>query len=320
MNYIVFDLEWNQSPKGKKYEIKEIPFEIIEIGAIKLNEKLEIIDQFERVIRPQLYKELHFKTQEIITIGASDLKQGDKAYDVMTDFLMWCGTDYIFCTWGSTDLIELQRNIKYFKVENPYNAPFIYYDIQKIFSILHEDGKHRSTLQYASDFLGIQEEEDFHRAINDARYTAKIIRAIDFENGRKRYSIDCYNIPYRRSNEVNATFDTYHKYISRGFRKKEHLMADTEVLSARCYKCGSVCSEIIPWFSTTTKSYYGLFECEQHGLIKGKIRAKLADNGKFYAIKILKMTDEDGAAKIDERRQSTREKRKMRRHREDGLE
>ena len=37
MNYIVFDLEWNQCPDGKEKEIKDMPFEIIEIGAVKLD-------------------------------------------------------------------------------------------------------------------------------------------------------------------------------------------------------------------------------------------------------------------------------------------
>ena len=34
MDYIVFDLEWNQSSDGQEKEIKEIPFEIIVIGKI----------------------------------------------------------------------------------------------------------------------------------------------------------------------------------------------------------------------------------------------------------------------------------------------
>lgn len=38
MNYIVFDLEWNQCPYGKDKE-NQRPFEIIEIGAVKLNGK-----------------------------------------------------------------------------------------------------------------------------------------------------------------------------------------------------------------------------------------------------------------------------------------
>ena len=34
MNYIVLDLEWNQCPYGKEREIRRLPFEIIEIGAV----------------------------------------------------------------------------------------------------------------------------------------------------------------------------------------------------------------------------------------------------------------------------------------------
>ena len=42
MNYIVFDLEWNQNPSGKKTRNDRLPFEIIEIGAVKVKSKKEI--------------------------------------------------------------------------------------------------------------------------------------------------------------------------------------------------------------------------------------------------------------------------------------
>lgn len=49
MNYIVFDLEWNQGIAGKRESShEEIPFEIIEIGAIKLDKRKNIIGQFQR--------------------------------------------------------------------------------------------------------------------------------------------------------------------------------------------------------------------------------------------------------------------------------
>lgn len=316
MNYIVIDLEWNQSPQGKKYEIKEIPFEIIEIGAVKLDKDYNVISEFERVVRPQLYKELHFKTQEIITIEMEELQRGDDFSDVVKDFLKWCGEDYIFCTWGSTDLIELQRNMHFYNVENPFKMPLIFYDVQKFFSILYEDGKSRTALQNAAEFLNIIDGE-FHRAINDARYTAKIIQRIDFERANKNYSIDYYNIPYKRSNEIYINYENYHKYISRGFRQKESLMSDKEVLSTKCYLCGKPCESIVPWFSTNTKVYFGLFNCEEHGYMKGKIRAKYADNGKYFAVKILKLTDEEGAKQIYAKQETTREKRKLKRHKEE---
>ncbi len=39
MEYIVLDLEWNQSNTGKEDAVEKLPFEIIEIGAIKLNKE-----------------------------------------------------------------------------------------------------------------------------------------------------------------------------------------------------------------------------------------------------------------------------------------
>lgn len=54
MQYIVFDLEWNQSPTGRVIANENgsrIPFEIIEIGAVKLDENKNVISSFDRLIR-----------------------------------------------------------------------------------------------------------------------------------------------------------------------------------------------------------------------------------------------------------------------------
>ena len=51
MNYIVMDLEWNQSAKGKQFSEDHFPFEIIQIGAAKVNEKLDIVPLSHRCIQ-----------------------------------------------------------------------------------------------------------------------------------------------------------------------------------------------------------------------------------------------------------------------------
>ena len=53
-NYIVFDLEWNQSIEGKEHSIEHFPFEIIEIGAVKLDEKRNMVSEFHGLITPQV--------------------------------------------------------------------------------------------------------------------------------------------------------------------------------------------------------------------------------------------------------------------------
>ena len=76
MNFIVFDLEWNQSPEGKKYSNRRLPFEIIEIGAVKLNERKETVDTFHRLIKPQVYNWIHNSIREVIHVNYKDLETG----------------------------------------------------------------------------------------------------------------------------------------------------------------------------------------------------------------------------------------------------
>lgn len=315
MNYIVLDLEWNQSPLGKEFENKKLPFEIIEIGAVRLNEQLEETGRFQKIIKPKVYRDLHYKTKQIVNLTMADLKKGEPFTKAMRSFLQWCGEEYIFCTWGNMDLIELQRNMKFFGMGEVYTTPLKFYDIQKFFSLLYEDGKLRRTLHYVVDYLHLEEKLEFHSALNDAIYTAQVIKNIDFEHIKKNYSIDCYNIPGSRKEEIHAVFDTYEKYISMGYETKDELMLDKEVLALECYVCKKKCRKKIRWFSNNNKTYYALGICKEHGYLKGKIRAKQAENGLFYAVKTTKLVDEEGADKVREKQNLLREKRKERRRR-----
>ena len=89
MNYIVFDLEWNQSPGGKRWSNSRLPFEIIEIGAIKLNEEKEIVDSFQRLIKPQVYNWIHDSIHEVIHMNYKDLQKGTLSHRPSRNF--WNG-------------------------------------------------------------------------------------------------------------------------------------------------------------------------------------------------------------------------------------
>ena len=56
MDYIILDLEWNQPLSYNSSAYKSVGgkllFEMIQIGAIKLNDRLEIIDTFNQLIQP----------------------------------------------------------------------------------------------------------------------------------------------------------------------------------------------------------------------------------------------------------------------------
>ena len=134
MNYIVFDLEWNQ---GMNEEIEDdLKFEIIELAAIKLNADLDIIDEFRQVVRPVIYKKLHPIIKDLTGFSEKELKKGISFEECISKFLEWIGTEeYRFCTWATQDLYELQKNMNHYGMNLVKKPPLYYYDIQKLFSI-----------------------------------------------------------------------------------------------------------------------------------------------------------------------------------------
>ena len=130
MDNIVFDLEWNQSPYGKEGENPDMPFEIVEIGAVKMNMNKEIIDEYHRLICPQVYDKLNYHTKEIIGLTMEKLKNGGYFPEVAAEFLEWGGSHPVFCTWGTLDLMELQRNLKFYNMEELLPGPIYFYDVQ----------------------------------------------------------------------------------------------------------------------------------------------------------------------------------------------
>jgi len=312
-HYIVFDLEWNQSPFGKERENSKLPFEIIEIGAVKLNKNKEIIDEFHSIIRPMVYKKMHFRTKEIIGMDIQTLEKGGFFYKVIKDFLQWCKDDAVFSTWGSMDLVELQRNMKYYGLLELLQRPIHFFDVQKLFSIAFEDGKSRKSLEYGIDHLNIQKERDFHRALSDAYYTADILGMIDDEIINKNYSIDSYQNPKTKEEEIFTVFERYSKYISREFKNKEDAMKDREITSTKCFLCEKNARKKIRWFSINAKNYYCVAQCPRHGYLKGKARMKKTDEGNFYVVKTLKITDEAEVEMIREKHEMMKKKRRQKR-------
>jgi len=312
MNIIVMDLEWNQNSLGKKDRDSDKPiFEIIEIGAVKLNEEYKIIDEFSQLIKPQIYHTMHRITADLIHLQMNELKKGRDFSTVIKDFLDWCGEDYIFATWGPLDLLELQRNMKYYKLDSLSNGPIKFYDVQKLFSLGIMKDKIRKTLEFAIDYFEIEKDIPFHRAYSDAYYTAKVFKKIAAPDILKLVSYDTFNIPENKKEEIKVEFPGYFKYISRGFENKIDVMNDREVSSTKCYLCHKNLKKKIRWYSPNSKNYYSVSYCDIHGYIKYKVRVKKAENGKHFAIKTSKFITEEKFKKILEERNKDKEHKKM---------
>lgn len=315
MNLIVLDLEWNQSPNNRKHPT--VPFEIIEIGAIKLDTDFNQTGQFCEVIKPSIYKRLHSISRDITHLSMNQLNKGKPFKEVFSRFLEWCGEDFMICTWGCTDITELQRNMKYHGFPL-FKAPVLYYDIQKIFSLKYEENKKsRRSLQDAVEFLNIKQTIPFHRALADACYTAEVIKTFELSDLTDNYSVDYYQKPSSKKDEYFFEFKDYTKYISREFDNKADILEDKRISSTICRKCGRSCRKKIRWFTGNSKTYYTLATCPEHGYFRSKLRIKKSDTGNYYAIKTTKYVDITALIDLKQKQLEIRKKRREKRKKDE---
>ena len=310
MNYIVLDLEWNQSNTGKEPQVGELPFEIIDIGAIKLNDERKMVGEFNQLVKPQVYDQMHHITSKIIHLHMQDLQRGKLFPEVMKDFREFCTDECVFCTWGTLDMFELQRNMRFYGLEPLSEGPLKYLDIQKLYSLSFEDGKTRRALEYAVDALNMEKDIPFHRAFSDAYYTAKIMEILPVEIF-KYWSFDTFRLPQKKEDEIHIRFGDYEKYISRVFSDKNAAMADREVASTKCFSCHKPIKKKVRWFSPNGgKHFYSIGECPIHGYSKYKVRIRKTEDSSVYVVKTIKPVGEEKAEEYAQKRQQVMDKKK----------
>ena len=117
MHYVVMDLEWNQAMSSKSSVFNKLPIhlrgEIIEIGAVKLNEDMTPGEEFKIDVKPVYFKRMHYKVKKLTGFDRERLAAGVSFPEALAQFRAWCGDDVTFLTWGCDDQGILDRNGKF---------------------------------------------------------------------------------------------------------------------------------------------------------------------------------------------------------------
>ncbi|WP_373598140.1 exonuclease domain-containing protein [Paraclostridium bifermentans] len=182
MEYIVFDLEFNQGfdkENNKTFSDEKCPFEIIQIGAIKLDANFNIIDKFSSFVKPNIYKDIHPFVGKMTHITKNMVEDAPSFTSVYKDFKKFISSkSNILCVWGSGDLKELHRNINYYSLPSK-GLPKLYINIQHYASSYFNNPSGQSIgLQNAVQILKLDQEKAYHDALNDAYYTSLVFKNI----------------------------------------------------------------------------------------------------------------------------------------------
>jgi DNA polymerase III epsilon subunit-like protein len=242
MNYMVFDLEFNQKIKAKRSAINtikpECPFEIIDIGAIKLDEELNTIATFDELIKPAIHKRLHPFIEKMTGITRESLRTAKGFHEVYDDLREFLRDVDVLCVWGTVDLKELIRNMMYHELDVSI-IPNKYINVQHYASkILQAPGGSSVGLGNAAKLLNIPLEIELHKAFNDAYYTAEVFKKINSEDIEPK--VYCFNedVKHRRPELKKTTLDS-NKLIAQ-FEKmynREMTLEEQEIIKL-AYKMG----------------------------------------------------------------------------------
>lgn len=317
MNYIVFDLEWNQSPRGSAGEHPRMPFEIIEIGAVKLDESFEILDEFHTLITPHIYPKLHRVIRGMLNYDEKVLKkEGIGFKEACRAFLTWCGEDYQFCTWGSSDLYFLQNNMDFYYMERlPY--PVRYYNVQQIYADIHTENHEICKLEKAVEHLGLAEQEAYHSAISDARYTARVMKA-GIPSLGDHYVYDIYRHPKTREEEIHDLHGGVLDEISSEYASRKAAVEDKNTTLIYCIKCGKPCRDRVSWFQTGGNSLTAAGKCFLHGYMVSQYKVKNAGNStdNVFLMKRTYAADRADIRRLREKREQVMARKKIKKRQE----
>lgn len=195
MNYIIFDMEWNQPSDVSTMVCQPIFLtgEIIEIGAVKLDDSFQVMDGLKLYIKPRYYQKLHRKIAALTGIRDKVLQeQGLEFPEAMRQFRQWCGEDCTWMTWSTSDLDMLAENLLLHGMD--VSELPLYCDLQRIFGreIMREERRH--SLEEALEVLG-ERGEPAHDALQDAKNTALVCKHLDLEDYIGEYVCGVYAEP-----------------------------------------------------------------------------------------------------------------------------
>lgn len=273
MQYIVLDLEWNQPTSYQSAVFRRVGdsllFEVIQIGAAKLNEKREIVDTISIPIRPTHYLNIHPRVRRMTGLTQDILCDAPVFLEGIAQFNEWCGDDSVYLTWGSDDVSVLAQNVDFFRYEQPMPKM---YDLQGLYA--QEAKKSGQTaLKTAMEAMEIEEDEErsFHNAMHDAYYTAQVFQKLSDPESLFKYECHARKLSH---NERRSRFRVTNIVPS----VKEALAGET-LTTPRCPTCNQLTTlqtELVP---QAKGKYVALSKCTNHGLMFIKVRFSLLPDG-----------------------------------------
>jgi len=238
MNYVILDMEWD----GAYHKLhKRFINQILQIGAVKLDEKFNIIDIFDVTIKSSICKKVSRRFTELTGITKEMMLDGISLSNAVKQYNKWLGNDTVTITWSNSDLYTIAENEKFllddlkFKIDK-------YLDLQKFIQgelkILGHEINSQISLAHAAELLGITTDSyDLHTAKDDSLLCAALLK--------KRYNSAEFNRLIKDTSNPEFYKQLFFKpyYIN----KISDSLIDKTTLKFYCEKCENKMKRLTKW-------------------------------------------------------------------------
>lgn len=182
MHYIVVDLEMCKVPKKNRTKEYHFKNEIIQIGAVKLDENFSEVSRFTTYVKPEL-GEIDEFIENLTGISQMLVNSAPMLDEVITRFLDWIDDDNaVMVSWSMSDFKQFRNEIGAKAFKAPIMEKYFdnWVDCQEMFGI-SINARDRWGLERAIYAANIQAEGNMHDGLMDAVNTASLFRLIKTE-------------------------------------------------------------------------------------------------------------------------------------------
>ncbi|MCH5256168.1 MAG: exonuclease domain-containing protein [Lachnospiraceae bacterium] len=179
--YVIVDLEMCIVPKPIRDQIYHWSAETIQIGAVLVDENLEIIDEFNTYVHPE-YGEIDAFIRNLTGISSFDIKDASKMKEALEKFVDWVPENAVCVSWSDSDKMQICHEIEAKHIDIPRLNILLetWQDCQKTFS---KKVNRRKTYKLSEALIAtdIMFDEKFHDGLVDAKNTAMLFIKMEKE-------------------------------------------------------------------------------------------------------------------------------------------
>lgn len=186
---IFIDLEMNTTDT-RLVRRKKLKNEVIEIGAVRMDDAFHLLDRFRIFVRPQYNGVIERKIYKLTGISNGAMSDAVSLPEALDALEAWCGSDGCeIYAWSTSDLCQLRKECGFKGIDSVFLDEMVqWHDFQEDFRQMLGE-KNILSLSNAMHRAGLEPEGSLHDASWDAYNSARLMETAYSED----FAVDLAN-------------------------------------------------------------------------------------------------------------------------------